>query len=188
MKYLKFVGLLNLTLHELILCEKIEVIEKRIKCLSSGRKSQPELLNQYDDNGKKHVMIIMSFFSVFFISSVSFFLFLILNLSIFLSFSICVYMNILTIFSFFVFFQVILHCLFPWKWGEEILSLRSLVPVPHLISTMSVLAGNVHAYVWEMWNYEIFLTYRKMKFSLQEYAYQHCKWYNLIESLPLQDH
>ena len=88
-KYLKFVGLLNLTLHELILCEKIELIEKRIKCLSSGRKSQPELLNQYDDNGKKHVMIIMSFFSVLFISSVFFFLFLILNLSIFLSFSIC---------------------------------------------------------------------------------------------------
>ena len=83
-KYLKFVGLLNLTLHELILCEKIEVIEKRIKCLSSGRKSQPELLNQYDDNGKEHVMIIVSFFSVLFISTVSFFLFLIRNLSLFL--------------------------------------------------------------------------------------------------------
>ena len=51
--YLKFLGFLTLTLHELIKCEKIDLIEKRIKCLSSGKKSQPALLNQYDDNGKK---------------------------------------------------------------------------------------------------------------------------------------
>ena len=50
--YLKIVGLWDFSLHELVIHERIEVIDKRINEITVGRKAQPALLNQYNTEGK----------------------------------------------------------------------------------------------------------------------------------------
>ena len=49
---MKIVGLWDFSLHELVIHERIEVIDKRINEITVGRKAQPALLNQYNTEGK----------------------------------------------------------------------------------------------------------------------------------------
>ena len=63
--YLKLLGWWNFTLHELIIFERIEMIERRISLITVGKKAQPALLNQYNAEGPIIPIAVYVFLIVF---------------------------------------------------------------------------------------------------------------------------
>lgn len=49
--YAKILGFWKYNLHELVIYERIEVIDARLHQLTTGKKAQPALINQYDTEG-----------------------------------------------------------------------------------------------------------------------------------------
>lgn len=50
-RWMKFIGLLELDLHDAVLTGSIRRVRGSIRKLKSGKNPQPELINQYDENG-----------------------------------------------------------------------------------------------------------------------------------------